>query len=74
MAMINNLSGLDAAIRAACPAIDGVSADGKIWFQSSATQTQIDAAHAASMAFLDTAAPSRRIAPPITAVPNPSWP
>jgi hypothetical protein len=54
MAMtINNLCAFDAAIRAACPDIDGVAADGYIFFQPSATDAQKTAAADAAAAYVD---------------------
>lgn len=50
--MIKDLAGFDAAIRSVCP-IDGVSADGSIFFSTSATPLQITAANAAAAAFVD---------------------
>jgi hypothetical protein len=44
---------LDAAVRAACPQIDGVSPDGTIWFQPAATKACQDAAQAV-MAYTET--------------------
>lgn len=55
MAVINNLQAFDAAVRAVCPAIDGVAADGTIFFQVAATPTQISAANAAAAAYTDAA-------------------
>jgi hypothetical protein len=50
---ITNLAAFDAAIRAVCPAIDGVAADGHIFFQPSASPAQIAAASAAAAAYVD---------------------
>jgi cysteine synthase len=52
--VIKNIAGFDAAIRAVCP-IDGVGADGHIFFQAAATPTQIAAANTAAAAFVDAA-------------------
>lgn len=52
--MIKNLPALHAAVAAVAP-IDGVSADGAIWFQAGATPAQIAAAHAALSGFVDPA-------------------
>ncbi len=54
MAMnIKNLAAFDTAIRTACPAIDGVAADGHVFFQKTSTPTQIAAANAAVAAYTD---------------------
>jgi hypothetical protein len=60
MALIKNLEAFHAAIAALAP-IDGVAADGTIFFQKSATPAQIAAANAAASSFVD---------PPIPAVPD----
>jgi hypothetical protein len=52
MAVINNLQQFHAAIAAVCP-IDGVSADGAIFFASTATAPQKAAAQAAAAAYTD---------------------
>jgi hypothetical protein len=49
---ITNLAAFDAAIRAVCP-IDGVAADGTIFFQSAATAGQIAAAQQAAAQYID---------------------
>jgi hypothetical protein len=55
MAVINNIQAYDAAIRVTgCP-IDGVDADGKIYFASGATPAQIAAANAAAASYTDAA-------------------
>ena len=51
--MIKNLAALDAAVRAACPHIDGVAADGTIFFTAAATPAEKDAAHAAAASYTD---------------------
>jgi hypothetical protein len=51
--IINNLQAFDAAIRAVCPAIDGVAADGFIFFQPTATAAQVAAANAAAASYVD---------------------
>jgi hypothetical protein len=62
--MIKNLQAFHEAIAAVAP-IDGVSGDGKtIWFQESATEAEIAAAHAAAAAFVDSAPEHPPIAPP----------
>ena len=45
----------DAAIRAVCPHIDGVAADGHIFFTAEATAEQRSAAAAAAAAYADPA-------------------
>jgi hypothetical protein len=50
---ITNLASFDAAIRAVCPDIDGVDADGFIFFQDSATDEQKAAAATAAAAYVD---------------------
>jgi hypothetical protein len=50
---ITNLSAFDAAIRAVCPDIDGVAADGFIFFQDSATDEQKAAAADVAAAYVD---------------------
>jgi hypothetical protein len=50
---ITNLTAFDAAIRAVCPNIDGVAADGVIFFQDSATDEQKAAATTAAAAYVD---------------------
>jgi hypothetical protein len=50
---ITNLAAFDAAIRAVCPDIDGVAADGFIFFQDSATDEQKAAAADAAAAYVD---------------------
>lgn len=52
---IENLAAYDAAIRAVCPHIDGVAADGEIHFQKEATAEQRAAAAAAAAAYADPA-------------------
>jgi hypothetical protein len=69
--MINNLAAFHAAIAAVAP-IDGVSADGTIWLQDSATPEQIVAAHDAAAAYVDppdTPPPIRH--PPLQELPRP---
>ena len=51
-----NIAGLDAAVRAVCP-IDGVGADGTIWFRADATDAQ-KAAAAQVVAGFSLSAPS----------------
>jgi hypothetical protein len=50
---VANLLSFDAAIRAVCPDIDGVDADGFIFFQDSATDEQKAAAADAAAAYVD---------------------
>jgi hypothetical protein len=50
---VANLLSFDAAIRAVCPDIDGVDADGFIFFQDSATDEQKAAAATAAAAYVD---------------------
>jgi hypothetical protein len=52
-APIKNLAAFDAAVRAVCPAIDGVSGDGSIQFQAAATPAQITAAQTLATAYVD---------------------
>jgi hypothetical protein len=62
--MISNLQAFHAAIAAVAP-IDGVSADGvTIWFQSSATEAEKAAAHAAAAAFIDSTPEGPVLTPP----------
>jgi hypothetical protein len=67
--MINNLTALHQAIAAVAP-IDGVSADGHIWFQSSATDAQKTAAAGAVSSFVDSSSVSPKL-PPLQALPRP---
>jgi hypothetical protein len=53
MAIIKNLAAFDAAVRAVCPAIDGVSGDGSIQFQAAATPVQVAAAQAVASSYVD---------------------
>jgi hypothetical protein len=69
--MINNLAAFHAAIAVVAP-IEGVSADGTIWFQASATEAEKAAAHAAAAAYVeapDTPPPIRH--PPLQELPRP---
>jgi hypothetical protein len=50
---ITNLAAFDAAIRAVCPYIDGVAADGHIFFQPAATAQQKTDAATAAAAYVD---------------------
>jgi hypothetical protein len=50
---ITNLAAFDAAVRAVCPDIDGVAADGHIFYQKSATAQQKAAAADAAAAYVD---------------------
>ncbi len=52
---ITNLAAFDAAIRAVCPEIDGVAADGHIFFHAKADPTQIAAANTAAASYVDPA-------------------
>ena len=51
--IINNVQAFDAVIRAACPDMDGVAADGTIFFRATATPTQRAAAATAAAAYAD---------------------
>ena len=51
--VVKNLAAFDAAIRAVCPHIDGVAADGSVMFTPQATDAERSAAHAAAASYVD---------------------
>ena len=51
--VVKNLAAFDAAIRAVCPHIDGVDAEGGIFFTAQATAAEKAAAQTAAASYVD---------------------